>query len=69
MNPRFQEAWQVLTKPLSYIIPVTGLDGEVLSSGVSKETIILPISIYKYLELIKFNILETGDYNIILGVL
>ena len=52
-----------------YIIPIIGLDREVLSSGVSKETIILLISIYRYLKLIKFNILEIGDYNIILGVL
>jgi hypothetical protein len=41
----------------------------VLLGGVSEETILLPISIYRYLELIKFNILETGDYNIILGIL
>ncbi|KAJ5243925.1 Retrotransposon polyprotein [Penicillium chrysogenum] len=46
---------------------IDGLDSEVLSGGVSEETILLPISVYRYLELIKFNVLETGDYDIVLG--
>ena len=68
MNPRFQEARQVLTKPLSHVIPVAGLDGEVLSGGVSEETVTLPMSVYGHPELIKFNILETGEYDIVLGI-
>jgi hypothetical protein len=27
------------------------------------------MSVYGYLELIKFNVLETGDYDIVLGIL
>jgi hypothetical protein len=51
------------------MVLIIGLNREVLSGGVSKVIGILPISIYRHLELIKFNILEIGDYNIILGVL
>jgi hypothetical protein len=51
------------------MVLVVGLDSEVLSGGVSEETILLPISIYGYPELIKFNVLETGDYDIVLGIL
>lgn len=51
------------------MIPVAGLDGEVLSGGVSEETVTLPMSVYGYLELIKFNVLEIGDYDIVLGIL
>lgn len=51
------------------MILVIGLNREVLSRGVSEETIILPISVYGYPELIKFNILEIGDYDIVLGIL
>jgi hypothetical protein len=69
MNPRFKENRQVRTNPLLYTVPVVGLDGEVLLGGVSEETILLPISVYGYLELIKFNVLETGDYDIVLGIL
>lgn len=54
---------------LPQVIPVIGLDREVLSRGVSEETITLPISVYGHPELIKFNILETGDYDIVLGIL
>lgn len=68
MNPRFKEDRQVPTKPLAQVIPVAGLDGEVLSGGVSEETITLPMSVYGHPELIKFNILETGDYDIVLGI-
>jgi hypothetical protein len=69
MNPRFKENRQVRTNPLLYTVLVAGLDGEVLSGGVSEKTILLPISVYGYPELIKFNVLETGDYDIVLGIL
>ena len=68
MNPRFKEERQVSTIPLPFTVPVAGLDGEVLSGGVSEETILLPMSVYGHPELIKFNVLETGDYDIVLGI-
>jgi hypothetical protein len=68
MNPRFKENRQVRTNPLPFTVPVAGLDGEVLSGGVSEETILLPMSVYGHPELIKFNVLETGDYDIVLGI-
>ena len=51
------------------MIPIVGLDREVLLGGVSEETITLLIAVYRHPELIKFNILEIGGYNIVLGVL
>lgn len=68
MNPRFKTGRQVKTNPLPYTVPVAGLDGEVLSGGVSEATVLLPMSVYGHPELIKFNILETGDYDIVLGI-
>lgn len=69
INPRFKIKKQIKTIPLLYTIPITGLDRKVLSGRVSKATVILLILIYRYLELIKFNILKTGEYNIVLGIL
>jgi hypothetical protein len=69
INLRFKEDRQIPIYPLPYTVLIAGLDREVLSGGVSEATGILPMSVYGYLELIKFNILETGDYDIVLGVL
>ncbi|EKV17987.1 Retrotransposon polyprotein, putative [Penicillium digitatum PHI26] len=68
MNPRFQKDKKIWTKPLPRVIPIAGLNGEVLSGGVSEETATLPMSVHRHPELIKFNVLETGDYDIVLGI-
>ncbi|KAG0158308.1 hypothetical protein PDIDSM_5821 [Penicillium digitatum] len=63
--PKDKKIW---TKPLPRVIPIAGLNGEVLSGGVSEETATLPMSVHRHPELIKFNVLETGDYDIVLGI-
>jgi hypothetical protein len=69
MNPRFVTDHEVPIVPLAQLIPVLRLDGAGLARGIIYTSSILPMSTYGHLELIKFNILEIGDYDIVLGIL
>jgi transposase InsO family protein len=68
MNPRFVTDHEVPVVPLAQPIPVLGLDGAGLARGIMHTSSTLPMSTYGHPELIKFNILETGDYDIVLGI-
>jgi hypothetical protein len=68
MNPRFVTDHEVPVVPLAQPIPVIGLDGAGLARGIQHTSSTLPMSIYGHPELIKFNILETGTYDIVLGI-
>ncbi|KAJ5542480.1 Retrotransposon polyprotein [Penicillium sp. DV-2018c] len=67
MNPRFVRKCKVPIQRLARI-PVTGLDMVGLAQEIEHISCSLPMSVHDHPERIKFNILETGDYDIILGI-
>jgi transposase InsO family protein len=68
MSPRLGEDPRIQTIPLPYTVPISGLDGKVISGGVQSKTAPLPMSIYGHPELIQFSVLELGDYDLVLGI-
>jgi hypothetical protein len=69
INLRFVTDHEVPIVLLAQLIPVLRLDGVGLARGIMYTSSTLPISTYGHPELIKFNILEIGDYDIVLGIL
>jgi hypothetical protein len=50
-------------------ILIIGLNGESLGLGITHESGLLLIVIRDHFEIINFDVISLGDYNIVLGVL
>jgi hypothetical protein len=54
---------------MSRLILIIGLNGESLGLGIIYKSKLLLIVIRDYFEIINFDVISLGDYNIVLGVL
>lgn len=69
ISPRYRNRYLITGVVKERPQPITGLNREKLGPGIIYESGPLPIVIGDHFEIINFDIINLGEYNIVLGVL
>ena len=68
MSPRYRTRYSIKGQEKPRPQPIIGLNGESLGPGITHKSGPLPMAIGDHFEIINFDIINLGEYDVVLGV-